>query len=270
MIDGYTATGNLEYLYSAQEIVDFLISQWNPSTGGVIWSYKQNYVASISTTESALAAMRLYSITQNSTLLNFAEDCMNFMFQYLQDPNDKLFYDGLDANDITNVNTGKLTYTVGTGISALSYMYKYTQNSTYLNQAISLGQAALEDSAFIDGIGMLNNKLEYVHLLFAGYADLFNNVQWQNEFEDLKTKILKQGNYIYNFLQDPDDSYLYYDSATGGTQKMFNDYEDVYPDNQVFTLDDSIYCNNDPNAATIKNLMDNASAAQILYELSRI
>ncbi|KAK6465164.1 glycosyl hydrolase family 76-domain-containing protein [Scheffersomyces coipomensis] len=270
-IDGYKITGNEEYLNSAQDIVDFLIGQWNPSTGGVIWSYNGDYIASISTTEAALAAMRLYSVTQNQTHLEFAENCMNFMFQYLQDPNDHLFYDGLDKNDITNVNDGKLTYTVGVGISTLAYLYQFTGNSKWLNSAIELGNAALnQNGAFYGSNKILNNPLKYVHLLYAGISDLLTIVPWQESFDYFRSEMIRQGNFVFDFLQDPADISLYFDSATGATQLMFNDYEAIYNDGQTFTLSTSIYCNNNVNNATQKVLLDNASAAQILYEVSRL
>lgn len=267
-IDAYKLTNNGDYLTKATNIVNFLMNETD-SKGGVIWQYKGTYIASISTAEAALAAVRLYELSPNESLLTFAQNCMNYMFQYLQDPSDKLFYDGLDMNDYSDVNTGKLTYTVGTALSTLAYLYKYTGNAYWKSQAIELATAATnENGAFYNGDKIWNNKLQYVHLLYVGFADLFNIGGWDSSYSDFKSEVLRQGQFVYDYLQDPDDVHLYYDAVTSATPLMYNAYSKAYSGGSAYSSNSVTYCTG--TTKTKKNLMDNASAAQIVYALSQI
>lgn len=268
-IDAYQVTGNEDYLNKAKAIVSFIEKQVDVN-GGVLWKYKHTYIASISTVEAALAAMRLYDVSQSDTLITFAESCMNFMFKYFQDPSDHLFYDGLDKDNYKDLNKGKLSYTVGCALSTLAYLVKYTGNQKWLSSAIELGNAATNKSgAFYNGDKIWNNQLQYVHLLYAGFADLLNIVDWNNDFDSFRDEVKRQGAFVYNFLQDSQDSSLYFNLATSSTKTMFNHYHSYFDDG-TFSEDLSIYCNSNLNGPTKKVLMDNASTAQILFELSRI
>lgn len=267
-IDAYKVTNNGDYLTKATNIVKFLMNETD-SKGGVIWQYKGTYIASISTAEAALAAVRLYELTPIDSLLTFAQNCMNYMFQYLQDPSDKLFYDGLDMNDYSDVNKGKLTYTVGTALSTLAYLYKYTGNDYWKTQAIQLATAATnQNGAFYNGDKIWNNKLQYVHLLYVGFADLFNVGGWDSSYSDFKSEVLRQGQFVYDYLQDPDDVHLYYDAVTSATPLMYNAYSKAYSGGSAYSSSLADYCTG--TTTTKKNLMDNASAAQIVYALSQI
>lgn len=270
-IDGYKATGNKKHLEAAKEVMLFLMTQWNSQgKGGVIWKYKADYIASISTVEAALAAIRLYSITSDTDLLKFTEDCMDFMFKYFQDA-DKLFFDGLDKNNYDDINKGKLSYTAGCALSTLAYLSKYSSKSDWKSKAIEIGKAAMNrKGALYNGNSIWNNQLKYVHLLYAGYVDLLTLTDWDPEYYDFKQELLRQGSLMIEFLQDPDDKSLYFGLATGATKKMFQKYEVVFKEDNAFEENKDIYCNGNVNKPTKKSLMNNGSAAQILYEVSRI
>ena len=89
-IDAFKMTGQQKYLDHAKDIVLYIQTQQGPN-GGIIWKKDKNYIASISTVEAALAAVRLYDITRDNSLLEFATDCMDFMFKNLQDPRTSYF-----------------------------------------------------------------------------------------------------------------------------------------------------------------------------------
>lgn len=89
-IDAFKMTGQQKYLDHAKDIVLYIQTQQGPN-GGIIWKKDKNYIASISTVEAALAAVRLYDITRDNSLLEFATDCMDFMFKNLQDPRQVIF-----------------------------------------------------------------------------------------------------------------------------------------------------------------------------------
>lgn len=268
-LDAYKITGNGDYLTKATDIVNFLMNQTD-SKGGVIWKYQGTYIASISTSEAALAAVRLYEVSPNEALITFAQNCMNYMFQYFQDPSDKLFYDGLDMNDYSDLNKGKLSYTVGTSLSTLAYLHKYTGNQYWQTKAIELGKAATnQDGAFYSGDKLWNNQLQYVHLLYAGFADLFTIDSWDSSYSAFKTEVLRQGQYVYNYLQDPDDVHLYFDAVSSATHQMYNAYSKAYSGGSAYSSNPEIYCTGS-TIKTKKSLMDNASAAQIVHVLSQI
>lgn len=270
-IDGYKATGNEKHLEAAKEVVLFLMTQWDSQgKGGVIWKYKADYIASISTVEAALAAIRLYSITSDTDLLKFTEDCMDFMFEYFQDT-DKLFFDGLNKNNYDDINKGKLSYTAGCALSTLSYLSKYSSKSDWKSKAIDIGKAAMNQKGVLyDGNSIWNNQLKYLHLLYAGYVDLLTLADWDSEFYNFRQELLRQCSFMVEFLQDPDDKSLYFNLATGATKKMYRRYEVAFEEDNDFKKNKEIYCDENVNKPTKKSLMNNGSAAQILYEISRI
>ena len=263
-IQGYKLTGNDEYLQRAKDIISYIKTQEGPN-GGVIWKKDKNYIASISTIEAALAAVRLYEVdSSDPSLLSFASDCVSFMFNYLQDPGDHLFYDGTDKNDLSQINKGKLTYTVGCALSTLVHLYNFKEDQDLLDKALQLALAATNpEGAFYTDNGLWNNNLVYVHLLFAGFADAF---QLSDQFGKYKDEVTKQGNYIYEFLQDPDDQNLYFNLISKSTASTFQRYSKSFAGS--FTQDNSIFCNDDPSKPAKKNLLVNASAAQILYAMA--
>ena len=148
-LDAYKMTNKEQYLKYAEGIMDYLKTQNYQNTGGIIWKREQSYIASISTTEVALSAMRLYEFNNDESLVELAQNCMDFMFNHLQD-SDSLFFDGLDKETFS-VNKGKLTYTVGCAISTLVKLG--TQDA--LNKALDLATAATNtDGAFYTSEGI--------------------------------------------------------------------------------------------------------------------
>ncbi|KAI5953841.1 DUR4 [Candida margitis] len=251
-IAAYKMTNNQQYLKYAEGIVDFLKTQNYQNTGGIIWQKDKSYIASISTTEAALSAMRLYEVNGDDSLVEFAQSCMNFMSKYLQD-SDSLFYDGLDSSS-WSINKGKLTYTVGCAISALVKIG--TQDA--LEKALDLATAATnQDGAFYTSQKVWNNSLKYVHLLFVGFGDAFGT----GKFDKFKDEVTKQGNYIYEFLQDPDDSNLYFDSATSGTPDTYAKYAKVFSTSgSTYKPNEGLYCSGSSSGPAPKDLLINASA----------
>ena len=99
-----------------------------------------------------MAAVRLYDITRDNSLLEFATDCMDFMFKNLQDPRQVIF-DGTDKNDLGQVDK-KLTYTIGCSISTLVYLHKFRGDQDMLDKALELALAATNPGgAFTMGTG---------------------------------------------------------------------------------------------------------------------
>lgn len=261
-LDAYKMTNKQQYLKYAEGIMDYLKTQNYQNTGGIIWKKDQSYIASISTTEVALSAMRLYEINGDESLVELAQSCMDFMFKYLQD-SDKLFYDGLDKSTFSP-NKGKLTYTVGCAISTLVKLGSLDA----LSKALELATAATnQNGAFYTPEGIWNNSLKYVHLLFVGFGDAFAT---GGQFDQFKDEVTRQGNYIYDFVQDPDDADLYFDLATSGTPTTYAKYAKVFSTSgATYKPNEDLYCSGSSSGPAPKSLLTNASAGQILYQLSK-
>ncbi|KAI5957454.1 FAV3 [Candida theae] len=259
-LDAYKMTNNQEYLKYAEGIMDYLKTQNYQNSGGILWQRNHSYIASISTTEVALSAMRLYEINGDDSLLELAQSCMDFMFKYLQDT-DKLFFDGLDSGSFS-VNQGKLTYTVGCAISTLVKL----GSQDALNKALELATAATnKNGAFYTSQGIWNNSLQYVHLLFVGFGDAFAT----GKFDHFKDEVTRQGNYIYEFDQDPNDPNLYFDSASSGTPDTYAKYSKVFSTSgSTYKPNKNLYCSGSSSGPAPKSLLTNASAGQILYQLA--
>ncbi|KAK6454592.1 Six-hairpin glycosidase-like protein [Scheffersomyces xylosifermentans] len=273
-VDAFKVTGNQDYLDVAQRLMVLIRSQWNSQSGGVQWKLDGDYIASISTSEAALAAVRLYEVSPDPDLVYFAQDCLNWLYSNLQDPADYLFYDGLTASTGV-VNKGKLTYTVGTALSTLAYLNKFTGSNSFIVSAVALGYAAAGGKgAFYGSNGYWNNQLQYVHLLFAGIADLVNigvaaNSQQSAAFGNFASEAKRNGAYIYTYLQ-LGNSGNYLSSVTSGPQSMFSKYATAFQGTGSYSPDSTYFCGGNVSGAVSRSFMDDSSAAQVFYEITRL
>lgn len=274
LVESYQVTRNAAHLAAAQQVVGLIRSQWFANGGGVRWLVNGNYLASISTAEAALAAMRVYDVAPDPALVLFADQCVEWLFANLQDPKDGLFYDGKDATN-GQVNTGKLTYLVGTTMSALAYLYKYTGNSNYVAQAIELGAASVNRTgAFYLSSGIWNNPLEYLHLLFAGFADLVTLAPPVSDtqgrlYQYFVQEVTRQAQYVFQYLQI-NGSGSYTSDIYSFLQLVFQNFAANNSPTQGYEPDPGNFCNGNVNGANLRSLMDNASALQIFHEVSRV
>lgn len=248
LLDVYDITSDSQYLERAKNIMDFLKTQTD-ANGGVIWKYESPYIASISTSEAALAAVKLYAYTKDTSLLTYAAKGIDFMVEYFQD-DDGLFFDGMDS-DYTNVNTGKLSYTVGCAMSTLSLLYKHTNKALYKERAIELAKAATnQDGALYNGDSRWNNQLMYVYLLYVGLGDVVKYVD-----SSYTTELLRQGAIVRDYLADDARPGLYF-SFGELLEAAYSVFKKKYSQsNSVPTQCGSLYR---------KTLIDNGAVQQIL------
>lgn len=252
-IDAYKLTKKTEYLSSAESIVKFLMKEVDKN-GGVIWKYKHNYIASISTSEAALAAIRLYEVNGDEKLIQYSKSCMEFMFKYFEDSSDHTFYDGLNKDDYSDLNRGKLTYTVGTTLSTLSILNRYDTKDWKSNINRLIMAVTDTKGVFYNSNGYWNNAMKYIHLLYIGLKD----VKVAMGLSDLVIQeIKKQGGFINNYLKDND--HLYFNSIGDCTKEMTKIYDQEF--NQSIETKEVKTCKN--NIAK-KSLIDNGSVLQIL------
>lgn len=275
LVQSYCISGTVEHLSIAEKVLANIQDQWDSNEGGIKWKINGDYLASISTAEAALAAVRIYQNNQDENLLTFAEKSIKFLFDKLQDSSDNLFYDGIDTST-GQVNKGKLTYTVGTAISTLAYLSKFTGNEDYTNQAIELAKAAInKDGAFYSTDGYWNNQLQYIHLLYAGLVDLLvvatPTSQSQDSFyQEIIAEMQRQAEFTYNYLQ-LDDTGFYFHNVYTYTKALYSKFASSSSfGGKSFKPNSKYFCDNNVSGTPKRSLMDSASAAQVFYELGRV
>ncbi|CAK7891199.1 hypothetical protein CAAN1_01S04038 [[Candida] anglica] len=266
-IDAYGYTGNSDYLQEAQNILSFIKSQWVSNGGGVKWSYTGDYIASISNAEAALAALKIYEYSHDDSDLEFAKTSINWLADNLEDPSDHLFYDGKTISSGA-VNKGKLSYTVGVAISAYAYLYKFENDSKWLQKANVLVNASAKGTGVLYAAnGYWNNQLKYLNLLFSGLAD-FANIspnsidQWKTQ-QSVVQEINRQAKFIYSYYQDG-TSGTYFDDISTAPQNVYAKYAASFS-----TSESSSPASSCSNGATKLSLLTQGSAARIFYDVWR-
>lgn len=190
----------------ASDTVDFIEKQKNNQIGGITWSINDVYVASISTLEAGLAAMKLYAVNSDASLISFAKYTLGWSFDNLLDQDNKFFYDGVTPGG--GVNKGQLSYTVGVAISTLAYLERYDggDSDDWRAIAVELAVRAIGggklDSIFFSG-GHLSNDLKYSHLLLVGFADLLSmtspSSQYQQEaYDAIRATVVREARNYYD------------------------------------------------------------------------
>ena len=267
-LQAYELTHNEKYLTTANKLMELIQGQWSNEVGGVRWKVDGDYIASISTLEAALSAVKLYEQNKDDSLLSFAKKCLSWLDDNLLDKLDGFYYDGLNVNNKNEIDKGKLTYTVGVAISTYSYLYKYTNDEQYISNAITKANGTIKSTTFMRSNGYWNNDLKYLHLLFVGIVDLI--IIMGDEKLDFSNDIMKQGEFIYKYDQLSEiGNYLDFT----GVKQLYDQYVKQSGDNSSinyqFNGDD--YCDGSNDSGQIKrSLMENASAAQIFYQLNRL
>ncbi|KAI5960111.1 uncharacterized protein KGF55_004834 [Candida pseudojiufengensis] len=258
-LDAYKLTSNQQYLTTAINLIHLIQTQWS-TIGGITWEVGANYIASISTTEAALSAVRVYEYNNDKTLLTFANSCLSWLDTHLTDT-DGFYFDGIDSRD-WSINRGKLTYTVGTAISTYSYLTKFTGDGLYLNKAIKLANSVFESTVFLNSNGVWNNNLSYSHLLFVGIADLITLLQ-QTQYVN---QLTSQANFIWLYDQLTPGSFGDYQNI----QVLYNRYQSITNDKALgFNSIIDNYCNGNFQQPK-RTLLNDGSAAQIFYQITRI
>lgn len=250
LLDSYKYAGNVDDLQLANKLMKNIMGQ-EIQGGGVRWKLDAGYIASISTGEAALAAVRLYQETNDKSLLDFAANQINWILDNLQDPSDGLVYDGLQT-DTNTLDKGKLTYSVGTMISTLAYLASYTNDEKYYEKALKLTKSALnKKGVFYNLDGTWNNALKYSHLLFTGIVDLITVYTAKDSTQSTNYQgFIKELNFQAQSILD-------------SKQISSNNYVDNVKE---FSADSKNFCSGKP----VQSLLDNMSVAQIYYSMSRV
>ena len=136
----YEATGNNEYLEVAELLWDdVLLSYSDVLGGGITWKKDTpNSKNAVSNGPAIVLGMRLYTITADSSYLEWARSLYDWQRANLVDPATGEVWDNVSLEN-GEVKTNKdwvFTYNMGTWIGAGTRLYTATGNDGYLNDAI--------------------------------------------------------------------------------------------------------------------------------------
>lgn len=205
LLSAYAQHPTREILKQMRDVLNFLVSQVNPKTGGITWHYGLPYVALISTLEAAMAAMRVHYYVRDATYLNFAKTQMLWILENLLDPNDHFIWDGIDSNS-KNIDKGKLSYHEGLAMSVMALLSRNDKSQDWQSMAVeiavrSLGAGKL-DSIFFSN-GHLSNEVKYSHHFIGGLADLITVTSPRSTYEAdayamINAVIARESRYLYD------------------------------------------------------------------------
>lgn len=225
IIAAYEVTGNKEYLDSGRELVRYLMGGWNNDSkakvkGGILWHRDKPYISAISTSEVALAALRIAKFIPNEEKIyvDFAAKTTDWLFDVLLDKGDYLILDGIDKNS-DGANGMKWTYNTGTALSAASLLYEYTKDKKWLKHANELAAAATNrnKSLFCRDYNEMDRRYwrdpsYFIQLLFEGFADyllVVGNEAPESTANAIKRELKRHLEFFRKYHYDPNDG-LYF------------------------------------------------------------
>jgi predicted alpha-1,6-mannanase (GH76 family) len=165
-IRAYDLTGNPAFLNMAKTIFNDLITGWDTTNtvcpGGVFWNKTRTYKNAIPNELFLLAAIRLHQRTPwdsgAGSYFYWATNEWAWFKASGMINAQNLINDGLNGC----VNNGQTTWSYNQGVilGGLTDLYKVTGDVTYLNQAVSIANAAISSATLVDANGILREPCE--------------------------------------------------------------------------------------------------------------
>lgn len=143
----YELIGDTRYKNRAVDLFARMWTHWDNTYGGGIWwkndgSHSQKNVAT--NAPAAITAVKLYNITGDSTYLDKAEQLYNWVTNRLVD-SDGHVYDHIEGSGNGTLVKWDFTYNFGTYIGAALELYQATGQTSYLNDAVSVADWAVNN-----------------------------------------------------------------------------------------------------------------------------
>jgi uncharacterized protein YyaL (SSP411 family) len=160
--------GDLEL---AKRALDYVLSGESKRLGGGIY-WRESDKASKNTCSngpSIAAAMAVYSVTRDATLLETSERLYAWTKAKLQDPADGLYWDNVDLSG--KVEKTKWSYNTALMITSAKKLYLATEKPGYLADARRMEQAAKQFWLVEDGAGGLKCDAQFAHLLLESWME---------------------------------------------------------------------------------------------------
>lgn len=242
----YKITKDEKYLTYAKEVADFIIEKayidlepqifidfgiknvtQKTKIGGFYWDDKLDALHTCSNGPAIIFLTELYKHTKNERYLDVAKKSYNFTMT-LRNENG-VFADNMKFNktsdniviDINSIDPAVYTYNTGTPISSAVLLYEVTNDKKYLDEALSIAQAARNTLCVSqndkDIVSYLNNgswggssHAWFDSVLLNGYIDLSRHSNAVHEYvvEFDKTINYSYDNYLIEMnIQEVEEKY---------------------------------------------------------------
>lgn len=290
LVSAYEVTGDKQYLDNGRELVRYLLGGWNDdpqckNNGGVLWHRDKPYIAAISTSETAQAALRLarYVPNERERLVKFSIKCIDYILDKLFDKSDHLVLDGIDKNG-DSANGMKWTYNTGVVLSCCSLIYEFTKNDKWKQLANEFAAAATDRNRSLFCRDYNDHELRYwrdpsyfIQLLIEGLADyllVFGDSAPQSTSGAIRMEIGRHLQFFQDYLYDPEDG-LYFQmfEAHRISQDIWNKYSDRFGDAKKFDANGEERGDGRGDASErplVKTLIGSGSAARIWFQSARV
>jgi len=153
----FQATNDAKYKGITDTLWTDIKNGWSADLGGGIWWRKDNPSKNTpSNMPAAILAARLYALSNKPEDLQWAKQLYDWQKLTLYEPGNGLVYDNIDKNGAKNTSW-KFTYNQGTFLGAALELYKITNNTGYLNDAVKAADYTLQSGQLTSG-GLLKNE----------------------------------------------------------------------------------------------------------------
>lgn len=291
LITAYEVTGNKQYLDAGRELVRYLMGGWNNDSGanfkgGVLWHRDKSYVSAISTSECAVAALRLAKFIPNEQkhYVKFAAACFDWLFDKLLDKSDYLVQDGIDKFS-DKPNGMKWSYNSGVALTGVCLLYQLTGEQKWLEHALKLAAAVTDRnrSIFCRDYGEQDRRYwrdpsYFIQLLYEGLADFLLMVE-RDKIPDstvnaINLEFKRHFEFFRKYLYDPQDG-LYFQmfEAFKISKDIHKRYCEQFGDSKRFepNSEERAVMDGDINdKPVVKTLIGSGAAARIWFQGARV
>jgi predicted alpha-1,6-mannanase (GH76 family) len=149
MLRAYDATKDEKYKTAVEAVWTDIKTGWNTTMGGgIAWRKAMPYYKNTPANgPAAILAARLYTRFKNPDDLTWSKKIYTWLKDSLFNKNTGWVYDGINSDNDGKRNTSwKFTYNQGTFIGAAVELFKITNESGYLNDAITAANFTLSDN----------------------------------------------------------------------------------------------------------------------------
>lgn len=149
MLRAFKATGDVKYKNAVDVLWSDLKNGWNTTMGGgIAWRKAMPYYKNTPANgPAAILAARLYKEFNNPDDLIWSKKIYTWIKDSLYNRSTGWVYDGMnDNNDGVRNTTWKFTYNQGLFVGAAVELFKITNESGYLNDAIQAANVTLSDN----------------------------------------------------------------------------------------------------------------------------
>lgn len=176
----YRTTGKKEYLERSLDTWNFVFSGLDESLGGGIYWCEQKRTTknTCSNAPASVLALKLFTVTGDSTFFRHGKNIYNWTQDNLRDPEDHLYNDNIDLSG--KIDRRKYTYNSGQMLQASVMLYKLTSEKSYLNEAGIIAKNVIshftEDYEYNGKTIKLfkNTGNWFNYILLRGYMELYS------------------------------------------------------------------------------------------------